>query len=307
MLFASNYDGSLESYMDDFIDKISWGLNLVFTNGIGYPRTRWLIKDGCRDELAFKDYLRLHQVPTLVWHPAYGRLSTANVAANERLRKGCTRTCGGTGSGSGSGAVTLERADIQGLFARGYSNLSLASFVLLGFEDGGSGRSWLGDALAGITTSEDRPERRAVNVAFTASGSAVSASTARRWVSSPQFVSGMTAPHRRRILADEGTSAPERWDWGGPGTAAVDGVLLLYATDRAELTALEEEQTALLRRHGVKTSTGWEHRISTASSRSAGATASRSRSSRASARQALRTSPSRQASSSSATRTNTGC
>ena len=88
VLFASNYDGSLESYMDDFIDKISWGLNLVFTNGIGYPRTRWLIKDGCRDELAFKDYLRLHQVPTRVWHPAYGRLSTANVAANERLRKG---------------------------------------------------------------------------------------------------------------------------------------------------------------------------------------------------------------------------
>ena len=88
VLFASNYDGSLESYMDDFIDKISWGLNLVFTNGIGYPRTRWLIKDGCRDELAFKDYLRLHQAPTLVWHPAYGRLSTANVAANERLRKG---------------------------------------------------------------------------------------------------------------------------------------------------------------------------------------------------------------------------
>ena len=88
MYFASNYDGSLESYMDDFIDKISWGLNLVFTNGIGYPRTRWLIKDGCRDELAFKDYLRLHQVRTLVWYPAYGRLSTANVAANERLRKG---------------------------------------------------------------------------------------------------------------------------------------------------------------------------------------------------------------------------
>ncbi|HET9324030.1 MAG TPA: hypothetical protein VFO03_09140, partial [Gaiellaceae bacterium] len=88
VLFASNYDGSLESYMDDFIDKLSWGLNLVFSNGIGYPRTRWLIKDGCRDELAFKDYLRLHQVPTLVWYPAYGRLTALNVAANERLRRG---------------------------------------------------------------------------------------------------------------------------------------------------------------------------------------------------------------------------
>ena len=147
----------------------------------------------------------------------------------------------------GPGAVTLERADIQGLFARGYSNLSLATFLLLGFEDDGSGRSWLSDALTGVTTSEDRPERRAVNVAFTASGLGrlgVDGETVGQF--STEFVSGMTAPHRRRILADEGTSAPERWDWGGPGTAAVDGVLLLYATDRAELTALEEEQTALL-------------------------------------------------------------
>ena len=64
VFFASNYDGSLESYMDDFIDKIAWGLNIVFSNGVGYPRTRWLVLDGARDELAFKDYLRLHQVPT---------------------------------------------------------------------------------------------------------------------------------------------------------------------------------------------------------------------------------------------------
>jgi hypothetical protein len=88
VMFASNYDGSLENYMDDFIDKIGWGLNLVFSNGVGYPTTRWLVKDGCNDELAFKDYLRLHQNPTHVWYPAYGRLSALNVAANERLRKG---------------------------------------------------------------------------------------------------------------------------------------------------------------------------------------------------------------------------
>ena len=42
LLFASNYDGSLDSYMDDFINKVAYGLNLVFSNGIGYPRTAWL-------------------------------------------------------------------------------------------------------------------------------------------------------------------------------------------------------------------------------------------------------------------------
>ena len=51
MFFASNYDGSLESYMDDFIDKVAWGLNLVFSNGVGYPRTSWLVRGGARNEL----------------------------------------------------------------------------------------------------------------------------------------------------------------------------------------------------------------------------------------------------------------
>jgi hypothetical protein len=88
MFFASNYDGSLESYMDDFIDKVAWGLNLVFSNGVGYPKTRWLVRGGARDELAFKDYLRLHQVPTRVWYSAYGRLTALNVAQNERIRAG---------------------------------------------------------------------------------------------------------------------------------------------------------------------------------------------------------------------------
>lgn len=86
VIFTSNYDGSLESYMDDFIDKIASGLNIVFSNGYGYPRTRWLILDGSRDELAFKDYLRLHQVPTRVWFSAYGRLTNANISNNASIR-----------------------------------------------------------------------------------------------------------------------------------------------------------------------------------------------------------------------------
>ena len=88
VFFASNYDGSLESYMDDFIDQISWGLNVVFSNGYGYPKTRWLVLDGSRNELAFKHYLRRHQVPTFVWHTAYDRLTAANVARNEQIRAG---------------------------------------------------------------------------------------------------------------------------------------------------------------------------------------------------------------------------
>ncbi len=126
VIFASNYDGSLESYMDDFIDKIAWGLNIVFSNGFGYPRANWLIKDGARDELAFKDYLRLHQVPTRVWFSAYGRLSCANAGNNERIRAGLRGELDdGDDPALGAGAVSTapEMHDVQGLVARGYGNL----------------------------------------------------------------------------------------------------------------------------------------------------------------------------------------
>lgn len=88
LLFASNYDGSLESYMDDFINKVAWGLNLVFSNGIGYPRTRWLIKDGAEQEQKFKNYLRRHQVYTDVWYKAYPDATAFELKRNTRIRKG---------------------------------------------------------------------------------------------------------------------------------------------------------------------------------------------------------------------------
>jgi len=91
VVFTSYYDGSLESYMDDFIDKIAWGLNIVFSNGSGYPRARWLVADGARDELAFKDYLRCHQLGTAVSYAAYPTLTTSNIINNAEIRAGLTR------------------------------------------------------------------------------------------------------------------------------------------------------------------------------------------------------------------------
>jgi len=88
LAFASNYDGSLESYMDDFIDKVAWGLNAVFSNGVGYPKTDWLLFRGARDELAFKGFLRSHQTPTRVWYSAYPRLTAANIENNAKIRAG---------------------------------------------------------------------------------------------------------------------------------------------------------------------------------------------------------------------------
>ncbi|OUL98030.1 hypothetical protein [Variovorax sp. JS1663] len=91
VLFASNYDGSHEAYMDDFINKVAWGLNLVFSNGFGWPRTAWLIHQGARRELPFKYYQRGHQLPTQVWYKAYPGLTLSDLERNRRIREGFDR------------------------------------------------------------------------------------------------------------------------------------------------------------------------------------------------------------------------
>ena len=88
VLFASNYDGSLESYMEDFINKVGFGLNVVFSNGLGYPRTNWLILDGAKDEQKFKNFLRRHQLPTEVWYSAHPGLTALDKRRNMLIRKG---------------------------------------------------------------------------------------------------------------------------------------------------------------------------------------------------------------------------
>ncbi len=88
MAFFSNYDGSVESYMDDFINKTGFGLNASFSNGVGYPRTHWLVLDGCADERKYKEFLRRHTMPTQVWYKAYPGLTAIDLERNTRIRRG---------------------------------------------------------------------------------------------------------------------------------------------------------------------------------------------------------------------------
>jgi len=88
MIFCSNYDGSVESYMDDFINKTGFGLNASFSNGIGYPRTNWLVRDGCIDERNYKEYLRRHTLVTQVWYKAYPGFTAVDLERNTRIRRG---------------------------------------------------------------------------------------------------------------------------------------------------------------------------------------------------------------------------
>ena len=88
VVFTSNYDGSLENYMDDFVDKIAWGLNASFSNGLDYPKTNWLILNGAHDEQVFKRFNLMHQLVAPFWYAAYQGLTALNIDNNAEIRAG---------------------------------------------------------------------------------------------------------------------------------------------------------------------------------------------------------------------------
>ena len=96
VLFLSNYDGSLVSYMDDFVNKVAWGLNAVFSNGETYPATRWLFLGGAHDEQGFKAFLFRHQISTQAWYSAYPRHTAANLSNNAEIRRGLVVSLAGS-------------------------------------------------------------------------------------------------------------------------------------------------------------------------------------------------------------------
>ena len=141
--------------------------------------------------------------------------------------------------------TTLDLDDIQGLLAHGYGRLKAARFVLIRVIEPAATRAWLRQVLPSVTTAAADPRDQALNLAFTATGLerlGLPATVLSQF--SHEFVTGMTTERRRRVLGDAEESAPEHWQWGGPATPDVDGVVLLYGADPRMVDLLQEATLA---------------------------------------------------------------
>jgi hypothetical protein len=87
LLFLSNFDGSWENYLDDFIDKVSFGLTAIWSNTVDFPKTRFLFFEGARDGPRFKTYTRDKQTYTNVWYSAYKQLTAQTIDNNSSIRE----------------------------------------------------------------------------------------------------------------------------------------------------------------------------------------------------------------------------
>ncbi len=85
-VFFSNFDGSFDEYLGDFVDNSGWGLNAIYGASIGYPRTFYVFGKGAYEIAEFMGWGRLTQVPTPIWYSAYPWTGLQQIVSNSHLR-----------------------------------------------------------------------------------------------------------------------------------------------------------------------------------------------------------------------------
>jgi hypothetical protein len=88
LLFLSHFDGSWESYLDDFIENAGTGLTAIWINTDGFPGTRFFPRHAATNRAAIKAFARRQQTPSAVWYSAYPDLTVQQIDSHSTLREG---------------------------------------------------------------------------------------------------------------------------------------------------------------------------------------------------------------------------
>lgn len=85
-VFFSNFDGSYDGYLGDFVNNNGWGLNAIYGAAYGYPRTFFMFGGGSYNVLEFLGWGRQTQVSTPVWYSAYPWYGLPQIVKRSLLR-----------------------------------------------------------------------------------------------------------------------------------------------------------------------------------------------------------------------------
>ena len=168
----------------------------------------------------------------------------------------------------------VDYHDVQGLVRFGYGKMKGAAYALLRVRDAAAARAWLRNAAITSAATMKPPPSTALQVAFTAMGSAHSVPAAVIDGFSPEFLTGMAEPNRARRLGDIGSNAPGEWEWGYGGD--VPDLLVMFFADRRRSMPLFKARRGTTGTRHSKNCAGKAPRISTESNLSVLSTASAS-------------------------------
>jgi hypothetical protein len=88
LIFISNYDGTSDQYLADFVNKQPEPMSAIFSHMMDFPKTKWLVFEGAHDMKGFVAWARKKQIPSQVWYSAYKDLTVKNIIANTKIRMG---------------------------------------------------------------------------------------------------------------------------------------------------------------------------------------------------------------------------
>jgi deferrochelatase/peroxidase EfeB len=260
LVFFSNYGGSWESYLEDFITLAHDGLTGVWSNSIGFPRSKNFFQLGATDGERFKRYARASMRPTRFWYSAYPDLITDQIRTNSGIRRGLAASLSNDEAGQwlalfGSAPrpdAKLETRQIQSLVFGGLGFMPHGTCLLYDLpEDEAAARAFMAALYPRTAFGDGRKLRRDAVLTV-----ALGARALERLGLPPEcvggfppaFLEGMGTDERARILGDTGEDAPENWRWG---RKASDVALLVYGVSEDAIAALESEVAAAAAASGM--------------------------------------------------------
>jgi deferrochelatase/peroxidase EfeB len=266
-VFFSNYGGSWESYLEDFITKAHDGLTAVWSNTVGFPRSKNLFQMGATDGERFKRYARRSMLPTLFWFSAYPTLTTANIRTNAAIRVGLAAAMTNEEAtawlqlfGSAKRAASkLESDQIQSLVFGGLGFMPHGHVLTVRF--GGTKaetRRWLSEVSPHVAFDDGRrlKAKAVISLGLGPGGLAKAGLPPKALETFPvAYLDGMTGPGRSRILGDNPHDEDRPWWWGTGETA--DAALLIYGESEAAVSTLVE----MMRAHTANGGHAVEHEI----------------------------------------------
>ena len=86
--FYSNFDGSWESYLEDFITRARQGQTAAWSNWQGFPRTEYMVGLGAQDGDAFKRWVRIQQQIVPFWYARFPELTSDQIRNNAMIHSG---------------------------------------------------------------------------------------------------------------------------------------------------------------------------------------------------------------------------
>jgi len=207
LIFCSNYGGSWESYLEDFIYKATKGLTGVWSNTFGFPKARLLFSETQADIFLsyFGSMARPHndverdEIQSLLFkgHGSHNQSACMLLRLPEQPSDAKTWLKTRLNSIGFDSAATHTRIDQIAFSASGLTKLGLNADTLSQF--------------------------------------------------SYPFLQGMDHPERSRVLADTGEDKPELWQWGHAGEKdrSVDCAYMVYIEDGGNSAATTKKTLSL--------------------------------------------------------------